>query len=183
MDLPDSDWGDFSCRRAVDSSSLESVYTENYHNTIPFKSWRPSDTIWRWSGPTWVQVVACCLTVSSHCLNQCWVIINEVLLAFIWGQFHRKCSKYLFLIWVLKITASPRDQWVNHYLIFPLQVSLADGSREKALGRWVMFHFMHQISFEMMYENDKLCIPSGNVEYKVNAMWCEKCPCVCFSLL
>ena len=22
MDLPDSDWGDFSCRRAVDSSSL-----------------------------------------------------------------------------------------------------------------------------------------------------------------
>ena len=25
MDLPDSDWGDFSCRRAVDSSSLSSV--------------------------------------------------------------------------------------------------------------------------------------------------------------
>ena len=23
MDLPDSDWGDFSCRRAVDSSSYE----------------------------------------------------------------------------------------------------------------------------------------------------------------
>ena len=23
MDLPDSDWGDFSCRRAVDSSSFQ----------------------------------------------------------------------------------------------------------------------------------------------------------------
>ena len=26
MDLPDSDWGDFSCRRAVDSSSLIIIY-------------------------------------------------------------------------------------------------------------------------------------------------------------
>ena len=26
MDLPDTDWGDFSCRRAVDSSSFEEWY-------------------------------------------------------------------------------------------------------------------------------------------------------------
>ena len=30
MDLPDNDWGDFSCRRAVDSSSCESKNTRIY---------------------------------------------------------------------------------------------------------------------------------------------------------
>ena len=29
MDLPDSDWGDFSCRRAVDSSSFRWIYLRN----------------------------------------------------------------------------------------------------------------------------------------------------------
>ena len=28
MDLPDSDWGDFSCRRAVDSSSLMRIFVQ-----------------------------------------------------------------------------------------------------------------------------------------------------------
>ena len=40
------------------------------------------------------------------------------LVAFTWGQFHMKCSRYLPLTWVwkslFKITsASPRDQWVK----------------------------------------------------------------------
>ena len=30
------------------------------------------------SGPTLVQVMACCLTAPSHFLNQCWLIISEV---------------------------------------------------------------------------------------------------------
>ena len=39
----------------------------------------PSDTIWRQrSGSTLDQVMACCLTVPSHYLNQCWLIISEV---------------------------------------------------------------------------------------------------------
>ena len=40
----------------------------------------PSDTIW-WHGSrsTLVRVMACCLTAPSHYLNQCWLIISEVL--------------------------------------------------------------------------------------------------------
>ena len=40
----------------------------------------PSDAIWRrisWS--TLVQVMAWCLMAPSHCLNQCWLVINDVL--------------------------------------------------------------------------------------------------------
>ena len=42
-------------------------------------SLRPRDAIW-WqrSGSTLAQVMACCLTAPSHCLNQCWLIISEV---------------------------------------------------------------------------------------------------------
>ena len=38
-----------------------------------------SDTIW-WhkSGSTLAQVIACCLTASSHYLYQCWLIISKV---------------------------------------------------------------------------------------------------------
>ena len=40
----------------------------------------PSDAIWRWrSWSTLVQVMACCLTVPSHYLNQCWLTISKVL--------------------------------------------------------------------------------------------------------
>ena len=47
---------------------------------------RPSDAIWRHkSGSTLAQVMACCLTAPSHCLNQCWLIISK---AFIWEQFY-----------------------------------------------------------------------------------------------
>ena len=40
----------------------------------------PSDAIWRQrSGSTLARVMACCLTVPSHYLNQCWpIIISEV---------------------------------------------------------------------------------------------------------
>ena len=40
----------------------------------------PSDAIRRWrSWSTLVQVMACCLTAPSHYLNQCWLIISNVL--------------------------------------------------------------------------------------------------------
>ena len=39
----------------------------------------PSDALWRQrSGSTLAQVMVCCLTASSHYLNQCWLIISEV---------------------------------------------------------------------------------------------------------
>ena len=40
----------------------------------------PSDAKFRWrSWSTLVQVMACCLTAPSHNLNQCWLIISNVL--------------------------------------------------------------------------------------------------------
>ena len=74
---------------------------------IMFKSLWPSDTIWRqrsWS--TFPQVMACCLTVPSHYLNQCWLVrasgihlraisqeipqplITEIRLKIIYVKFH-----------------------------------------------------------------------------------------------
>ena len=45
-----------------------------------FNSLWPSDAIW-WhrSGSTMAQVMACCLTAPSHYLNQCWLIISEII--------------------------------------------------------------------------------------------------------
>ena len=39
----------------------------------------PSDTLWQHkSGSTLAQVMACCLTATSHCLNRCRFIISKV---------------------------------------------------------------------------------------------------------
>ena len=97
MDLPDSDWGDFNCLCAVDSSSLI------YHNftcpganfTYPAKFWVAradwSPIIFNSSPPP-----QCCIYESgqhwfigsdnglspfsapSHCLNQCWCSIEPL---------------------------------------------------------------------------------------------------------
>ena len=46
----------------------------------------PRDAIWRHrSGSTLTQVMACCLMAPSHYLNQCWLTISKVPLAFTWG--------------------------------------------------------------------------------------------------
>ena len=38
----------------------------------------PSDAIWQYrSGSTLAQVMACCLTASSHYLNQCWLTLKS----------------------------------------------------------------------------------------------------------
>ena len=64
----------------------------------------PSDTIWRLiSGSTLAQVRDCCLTTPSHYLNQCWLIISEVILAFTWRQFHGKCPKIFIFDMGLKM--------------------------------------------------------------------------------
>ena len=57
-------------------------------NQMYFNSIWPSDAIWHhraWS--TLVQVMACCLTAPSHYLNQCWLIISEVLWHSFQGNF------------------------------------------------------------------------------------------------
>ena len=48
--------------------------------SLLFNSLWPSDAIWQQgSRSTLVQVMSCCLTAPSHYLNQCWLMISEVL--------------------------------------------------------------------------------------------------------
>ena len=75
-------------------------------NTL-FNSLWPSDAIYMWhrSGSTLAQVMASCLTAPSHYLDR-WSVLTYHqwgLVAFTWGQFHRKYSRYLSLIWVCKL--------------------------------------------------------------------------------
>ena len=57
-------------------------------------------------GSTLSQVMACCLTALSHYLNQCWLIISEVLRHLSKNNFTEKGLRYLSLIWVWKIANS-----------------------------------------------------------------------------
>ena len=60
---------------------------------LSFNSLRSSEAIWRHrSGSTLAQVMACCLTASSHYLNQCWLIISKVLWHSSQGNFMRDTS-------------------------------------------------------------------------------------------
>ena len=52
---------------------------------------------------TFVQFMACCLTAPSHYLEPMLINLQWSSVAFIWGQFCRKCSWYLSLIWVWKL--------------------------------------------------------------------------------
>ena len=78
-----------------------------------------SDAIWQHrSGSALAQVTACCLTATSHYLNQCWLIISE----FQWhsseGDFIRDTSainhqNYLENYWYKILSKSPRGQCVK----------------------------------------------------------------------
>ena len=72
--------------------------------SILFNSLWPSDNIWQHrSGSTLADVKACCLSTQNHYLNQYRLIIHQWgLVVFNLGQFHRKYSNYLSLIWVWK---------------------------------------------------------------------------------
>ena len=69
---------------------------------------------------TLAQVMACCLLAPSHYPNQCWHIINGILLHSPGGQFHRNCSRYQFMkkgfeyyLYIAHAT-SPGDQCFNN---------------------------------------------------------------------
>ena len=89
------------------------------HISLQVNSLWPNDAIW-WhrTCSTLAQVMACCLTVPSHYLNQCWRIISKVqwhssgshftrdtLDINHWNQFENYLSKLLF--------NSPSGQWVK----------------------------------------------------------------------
>ena len=75
------------CRLFGDTLSLHPpCLWHSWHQTCDIflltciNSLGPSDAIWHWiSWSTLVQVMACCLTAPSHHLNQCWLIISQVL--------------------------------------------------------------------------------------------------------
>ena len=60
---------------------------QHFHFSVPVRmsllhlnSFWPSDGIWQHkSRSTLVQAMACCLTAPNHNLNQCWLIISQVL--------------------------------------------------------------------------------------------------------
>ena len=88
--------------------------------TFAFNSLWPSDAIRRQGTElTLAQVMACCLTVPSHYLNLCWLIINKVLWHSSDGIIMRisedtnqnKIENYIFRI----TRRSPRGQWVKNY--------------------------------------------------------------------
>ena len=83
-----------------------------------FNSLWSSCTIWQhWSLSTLAQVMTCCLMAPNHYLNQCWLLISEVM----WYQHGSnftvntqytilyELKKYIFEI----IATSPRWGWVN----------------------------------------------------------------------
>ena len=85
-------------------------------------SLRLSDAIWHWrSWSTLVKllVMACCLMVSSHYLNQYWLITAEILeMVFTWLQFRWKCWRNvediylpLICIWKLLIKITAAYSW------------------------------------------------------------------------
>ena len=71
MDLPDSDWGDFSCRRAVDSCSFRAKFSEWWLRYLLWITWIPLDLTDDKS--TLVQVMAWCRQATSHYLTQFWL--------------------------------------------------------------------------------------------------------------
>ena len=55
------------------------------------------------SGSTLAQVLAYCLMVPSHYLNQCWFFGNK---EFKWEQFHSKCPSY-YSVWITLLKLLP----------------------------------------------------------------------------
>ena len=117
--------GEFPTQMASDAENVSIWWRHHDHcnvcNTVvSVNLLSPSDAIrsdqpW----PSLVQVMACCLMASSHCLNNCWLITNEAFWRaakhnFIIGDARDIHPWYQFKKYYLKITAIfPRGQWVN----------------------------------------------------------------------
>ena len=103
-------------------------FTVNYVKYIIIRhlktinSLRLSDATWWYrSGSTLVQVMACCLTAPSHYLNQCGLIISEVVWHSPEGNFTENAEDIYpsneFETYKFNITATySRDQWVTSFL-------------------------------------------------------------------
>ena len=75
----------------------------------------PRDAVWRHRpGSTFTQVMACCLTAPGYYLNQCWLIICQVMC----HSHESNCTVNYQDIWFEVAAASPRPQdfsvWVPY---------------------------------------------------------------------
>ena len=103
----------------------------------------PNDAIWRQrSRSTLVQVMACCLTVPSHFLNQCLLIIKGVLWYSPESKLTRSAPGLLFGDNTYKITATPSEtknytrcalSW--HHLHFRIRVATLAASVKQPTGQ------------------------------------------------
>ena len=87
----------------------------------------PNDAIWHHRiGSKLAQVMVCCLTAPSHCMNQCWRLISEVLWHSPENNF-TSCTKVAILkmSWkLLKLLANLQgSSELKRCFLFPLQVS------------------------------------------------------------
>ena len=107
----------FATHSMLLSSKICSQQTNIFllHQNLRINSLWPSDAIWRQrSGSTLAQVLACCLMAPSHYLNQCCLLIKEVLWPYSTANTPDTIL-YMFDNYNFKITAiSPRGQWVKH---------------------------------------------------------------------
>ena len=84
--------------------------------------WNSNNKWWHESGSTLAQVMAWCCQAPSHHLNQCWLLISEVLWHSLW-KFTESAQNIIlynsFENYAPKITAtSPRGPWVNRSHMF-----------------------------------------------------------------
>ena len=106
--------------KSLPESVLTNCQSHPWKQILVNSLW-PKDAIWQQTlGSTLAHVTACWLTVPCHYLNQCWVIISEVLWhsseANFTGDVQGIYPWYEFENYKFKITvAPPRGQWVNHH--------------------------------------------------------------------
>ena len=94
----------------------------------------PSEVIW-WQGSrsTLAQVMACCLTAPSHYLNQCWLMMSEVL----WHSPDNNFTKKTLKIFIIELSL----KFTN--LILSLNPPGANELRKSSQGVYASWHPTH----------------------------------------
>ena len=104
--------------KGIDNASLQGGICPTPVCQVPIlvvNSLWPTDVIWLHGFRSKLsQAMACCLTAPRHYLNQCWLVISEVL----WFNFRRKYFRHLSSKWVWNLliwdcSQNPMGHWVN----------------------------------------------------------------------
>ena len=118
----------------------------------------PSYAIWQHrsrSGSTLAQELACCLTPTKILHEPMLTSHQWDLVAFTWGQFHRKCARYFSLIIVWKVT----NLRLQLHLQGPMGLSVQSQYIYKRLPSLIIFSFTYKIN---------ISISSGGLTWKLD---------------